>query len=469
MITLTPLLLAGLLAGAPALQESAPTNVVVLVADDLGWTGLGCFGSDLYETPHLDALAAEGVRFTAAYSAAPVCSPARVAIHTGLHPARVRLTDVVGAAERPWEKLRTPAGADRLKPVFPTLAQVLRDAGYRTGHFGKWHLEPQQNLPEGTQAELPGFDVHWDRPRAQKGYWSAEEGSRYLTDELTDHALAFIDEAGGAPFYLHVDYHAPHSPIEGRPDLVEALAAKVRPGARHTNPEFGAMVGAIDESAGRLLERLAERGLTDHTLVIFVSDNGGHSELDGQPTGYTDNSPLRGSKGAAYEGGVRVPMIVRWPGVARAGADCATPTIGMDLFPTALEATGAPFEAEEGRELGGLSLVPLLRDPTLGLERDLHWHYPHYRRNSEGTPFGAIRSGNLRLIEFFEDGRLELYDLLADPGETINLSAERIHEARALHQRLDAWRESIKAQVPKPNPNHDPRRASDEVHKPSKR
>ena len=291
-------------------------NVVFFLADDLGWTGLGCFGSDLYETPNLDALAASGMKFTNAYAACTVCSPTRASVMTGMYPARLRLTDFIAGQNRPCAKLRIPDWTKQLEPRHVTIAEALKAAGYKTGHIGKWHLNGRGADAGDTDPTDQGFDFSVSRPPGTKGYFlkkgrRSKAGTNYLTDWLTDRACEFIDEAKAQPFFLYFAYNVPHTPIQGREDLVEYFQGKVDPHAIHNNPTYAAMVASLDQSVGRVLEQLEQHGLADNTLVIFTSDNGGLTQRYGKHDGFTENLPLRRGKGSAYEGGVRVPTIIR--------------------------------------------------------------------------------------------------------------------------------------------------------------
>ncbi len=445
---------------------SKQPNIVFLLADDLGWTGLSCFGSDFYETPNLDRFATTGMKFTNAYSACTVCSPTRASIMTGMYPARLRLTDFIAGQNRPYAKLRIPDWNTGLDHSYVTIAEALRDAGYRTAQVGKWHLNHHGRPASEYGPTTHGFDVAFDRPPGTKGYQlrpganqDGESKSSYLTDYLTDKAVEFIDEAKDKPFFLYFAYHVPHTPIQGREDLVEAFAAKVRDDAIHKNPEYAAMVASLDQSVGRVLERLERHGIADNTLVIFTSDNGGLTQRYGKHDGFTENLPLRRGKGSAYEGGVRVPTIIRWPGATKAGSVCAEPISTIDYYPTLLDIALSTGDTIHNRSVDGRSIAPLLRESSTSLNRDLYWHYPHYHAGGD-SPYSAIRSGDYRLIEFHEDGRTELYDLSKDIGEKANLATTMPGKVVELRVKLETWRGSIDAQMPTPNPNHDPKRAS---------
>jgi len=436
-------------------------NIVLLLADDLGWTGLGCFGSDFYETPNLDRLANNGVKFTNAYSACTVCSPTRASIMTGMSPARLHLTDFISGQDRPYAKLSIPNWTKVLTSSHITIAEVLRDAGYATCHVGKWHLNGKARNAKGTFPTDQGFDVSHGRPPGTRGYFlsqpsSGRSRSTWMTDALTDRACEFIDRSAEDPFFLYFAYHVPHTPIQGRPDLVEKFQQKVRPGLTHRNPTYAAMVASLDESVGRIVSRLEQNHLLDNTLVVFISDNGGLTQRYGMHDGFTENLPLRRGKGSAYEGGRRVPAIVSGVRVRDTGVVCETPIITTDLFYTLKEVAGVEVGPQTGSD--GRSLVPLLENAETAWERDLFWHYPHYHAGGD-SPYSAIRSGKYRLIEFHEDNAVVLYDLESDAGERTDLAQQRPDVTRSLLSKLHAWRRSVSAQMPTPNPNYDPARA----------
>ena len=451
-------------------QPAPPPNVVLILADDLGWSDLGCYGADLHETPRLDALAREGVRFTQAY-AMSVCSPTRAMLLTGRHAARVGMTiwsegSLPRASTR---RLREAASRHDLPHAETTIASVLRGRGYFTALVGKWHLGDANHSPE-----THGFDVniggtHWGAPES---FWWPYRGAtrfpeyryvpdlafgrvgEYLTDRLTDEALRVIDAAAGRPFFLYLAHHAPHTPIEAKPDDVRHFAAKLRPGLRHQHPIYAAMVRSVDESVGRVLDHLRVRGLADNTIVIFASDNGGFIGADrksGHDAPVTNNAPLRSGKGSLYEGGIRVPLLVRWPGVAPRGGERATPVLLADVAATLLAAGGATAE-ERARALDGVDLRPVLANPAAALARPaLFFHYPHYYPTT--SPVSAIRAGDWKLLEYFEDQRLELFHLRDDPGEERDLATREPARARDLQRQLAAWREAVGAKLPAPNPD----------------
>lgn len=448
-------------------------NIVLILADDLGWVDLGCYGADLHETPSIDRLAADSVRFTNAY-AMPVCSPTRAALMTGRHAARVHMTIwSEGSLQGPQNrKLLQADSLHSLPHTETTLAKHLQDAGYLTALVGKWHLGDADHYPE-----THGFDVniggtHWGAP--QTFWWPYRGAGRfgseyryvphlefgkpgeYLTDRLTDEAIKVIDYAGAKPFFLYLAHHAVHTPIEAKPDDVRHFEAKLRPEMRHQNAVYAAMVKSLDESVGRVIAHLKERGLSQNTIVIFAGDNGGFIGADGrsgQAVPVTNNAPLRSGKGSCYEGGIRVPLMIHWPGVTPQGATCDEPVVVMDLFPTLLAAAGA---APADVTLDGLDLAPLLKEPAARLDRDaLFFHYPHYYATT--TPVSAVRAGDWKLLEYFEDGRVELYNLKDDLGETTDLATKRPDKADPLRALLHEWRKEVGAALPTPNPNFKPR------------
>ncbi len=443
-------------------------NVILILTDDLGWSDLGCYGSDLHETPHLDKLARQGMRFTDAYAAAPVCTPTRAALLTGKHPARLGMTIWREAAISPPRnrRLLPPAAVADLPRTETTLATTLQSAGYLTALVGKWHLGDADHSPE-----THGFDVnisgtHWGAPatfffpyhgrfgqaRERRYVPDLEFGQpgEYLTDRLTNEALRVIDHANDQPFFLYLAHHAPHTPIEGKPELVKHYEEEITSKSRHRNPAYAAMIHSLDESVGRIVKRLEKHGLTDRTAILFTSDNGGYiSEY--QKRKVTDNAPLRSGKGSLYEGGVRVPLLVRWPGVTPAGAVCQEPVLSTDLYWTILNATGCQVKEPPEGERDGQSLAPLLKDPKARLDREaLYWHYPHYYATT--TPVCAIRAGDWKLLEYYEDSRIELYNLRDDLGETRDLAAKMTDKTDELLRGLRTWRKGVNARLPTPIP-----------------
>ena len=442
---------------------TAKPNIVLFLADDLGWTGLNCFGSDLYETPHLDQLAEGGMKFTDAYAGCTVCSPSRAAIMTGMTPARLHLTTFIAGQNRPHAKLNIPDWTLGLEDHYTTVAEALKVGGYRTWQIGKWHLDfPGKAVgPTGH-----GFDFAQDRPAGSKGHYVSEKAMKelnletnYATDFFGRLAAEKIAEESDDPFFLYFAFHVPHTPVAGREDLVEYFEGKITPDHVHNNAHYAAMVKSMDDAVGKVITALEETGQLENTLIIFTSDNGGLTQRNGKHDNFTENLPLRRGKGSAYEGGVRVPLIVKWPGVTPAGSVCDEPVMGIDFYPTLLEIAGIEGDANHNASIDGVSLTPLFRKPDTKFNRELYWHFPHYHAGGD-SPYSTVRSKNYRLVEFHETGDLELYDLATDPGESTNLAAQRPEVASELHQKLKQWRIDVAAQMPTENPNFDPKRAT---------
>ncbi len=459
-------------------QPSRPNFVFILI-DDLGWRDLGCYGSEFYETPRLDRLAQEGMRFTDAYAACPVCSPTRASILTGKYPARVGITNFIGG--RAQGRLLCAPYLDHLPLSEQSLASALRDAGYRTYHVGKWHLGKDPYCPAnhgfekvvaGGPQGMPtsGYFSPYNLPNLPDG----PEGE-YLTDRITDDAIRFIQDNGDAPFFLYMSYYAVHIPIQVPEQWVEKYERKARElgldkqtaliegeffPCEHkkdkrivrrviqSDPTYAGMVENLDWNIGRLLDALDACGVADNTVVFFTSDNGGLATAEGSPT---CNAPLAEGKGWMCEGGVREPLLVRWPGVIPAGAVCAEPVTSPDFYPTMLEMAGLPLLPEQ--HVDGVSFTPLLRGETR-LDRDaIFWHYPHYS-NQGTTPGSSVRCGDYKLIEYFEDGRLELYNLREDVSEQRNLAEDKPQLARELQALLADWRADVSACIPERNPDY---------------
>ena len=444
-------------------------NIVLILADDLGWSDLGCYGADLHETPHLDRIAGQSLRFIEAY-AMPVCSPTRAALLTGKHSARIPMTIwSEGAQGGPTNRLLLQA---RSLPNLPhtqrTLASYLQQAGYLTALVGKWHLGDADHYPETHGFDINVGGTHWGAPQT---FWWPYRGrgrfgnefryvphlefgqpGEYLTDRLTDEALRILDRVGEQPFLLYLAHHAPHTPIEAKAEDIAYFQSRLQPELRHQNAVYAAMLKSLDESVGRVWERLRERGLLERTIFIFVSDNGGYIGVDsrsGQSVPVTNNAPLRSGKGSCYEGGLRVPLIVSWPGVTSPGTTCSQPVCVMDLFATLLAAANIPLPADT--EVDGLDLRKVLREPATPLPaRSLYFHYPHYYATT--SPVSAVRHGRWKLLEYFEDQRVELYDLQNDLAEGTDLAADQPQRAAQLRQELHAWRASIGAELPRSNP-----------------
>lgn len=468
-------------------------NIVLILIDDMGARDLGCTGSTFHETPHIDRLAAEGVNLTCGYAASSLCSPARAAIMTGRAPARVGLTNYI-----PGNAMGRMLGAPyhfHLPQSERTVATALREAGYHTWHVGKWHLG---GAADGSLPTDHGFDVNiggdhhgglYHFPGAHFGPFVGRDGARlpgledtregeYMADRLTDEAIALIRGRGEKrPFFLHLSHYAVHAPIVSPADLVERYDAKARrlgldrmealvEGELHpalhclgqrvmrrlfqSHPGYAAMIANLDRNVGRLLHTLDEEGLAEDTLVVFVSDNGGLST--GVEGSVTCNLPYAEGKGWSEEGGVRVPFLWRWPGRLPAGRVSHVPMWQCDLYPTFLEAAGLPPEPES--HCDGLSVLETLVSGVAPARDTFCWHYPHYS-NQAGSPTGAIRCGDWKLIESLETGAACLYDLAEDIAEAVDLSAEKPAIVEDLLRRLAAWRDEVGARLPTPNPHYD--------------
>ncbi len=443
-----------------ALCAAEQPNVVLIVIDDLGQRDLSCYGSKFYKTPNVDQLAKDGLRFTDFYAACPVCSPTRASILTGKYPPRVNITDwIPGRKDQPDQRLAQPAISNQLALEEATIAEMLKARGYVTAHIGKWHLGGKGFLPQDQ-----GFDVNiaGDQTGTPRSYFAPfenkqgkmvgleqAEAGEYLTDRLATEAEKFITANKDKPFFLYLPHYAVHTPLRAKPDVVAKYKVTPKAGSQ-SNPVYAAMVESMDDAVGRIVKKLDELKLSDNTLVIFTSDNGGLATREGGPTGATFNAPLREGKGFLYEGGVRVPLIVKWPKVVKAGTTTDQVACSIDFFDTIREATRGNNATEiPGGPRDGVSLMPVLNGDKLK-ERAIYWHYPHYP-NQGGKPGGAIRLGDLKLIEFYEDGRRELFDVKKDLSESRNLAAQNPEQVRMLAEKLDAWRREVGATMPKAN------------------
>ena len=488
--------------------QPGPMNVIVFLVDDLGWSDVACYGSPFYETPNIDQLAAQGVRFTSAYAACHVCSPTRASLITGRYPASINLTDwLPGRRDFPFQVLKNVEINQHLPYGMLTLPRVLKEHGYSTAIIGKWHLgeDSASTLQQGFDMHIPDWDRGWPKdgyhfPYGMKGLEEGETGE-YLTDRLTDEALKYLETNQGRPFFLYMSHFAVHDPIQGRSDLVDKYGLKLKnnepaggqayilegpPGIEISNQnsyngfrvfsdksvkikqhqdniQFAAMVESMDESLGRILDKLEELDLGDNTLVIFYSDNGGMSAAnfwdpdrvispDKVDEAFsTSNLPLRGAKGWLYEGGIRVPLIVRWPGSTLRGAVCDVPVTSPDLYPTILDLLDISYQPED---TDGLSMLPLLKGEER-LEREaIYWHFPHYSNHGMQSPGGAVRSGDYKLLEYYEDGLVQLFNLKEDIGEQNDLSDLEPGKATELREMLHQWRKSTGARMMMPNPDY---------------
>ena len=463
-------------------------NILFILIDDLGWKDLSCYGSTFYETPNLDALAAQSMRFSDAYASCPVCSPTRASILTGKYPATVGITDWIdwtGKVHPCRGRLIDVPYLKQLPSSETTLADTLRDGGYQTWHVGKWHLggEGHSPLEHGFDVNIGG--CHSGYP-GEGGYFSpwtipplvdadVPDGT-YLTDYLTDRAIDLIRDRDDRPFFLNMWYYSVHTPIEAKAEKIRKYEEKavamgldkvqtfaegdffptehkrherIRRRLVQSDPVYAAMIESLDENIGRLLAAIEAAGEADNTIVIFTSDNGGEATAEGSPT---CNAPLAEGKGWMYEGGTREPLLVRWPGVTPPGSRCSTPVTSPDFYPTLLEAAGLPLRPEQ--HVDGVSFASLLRGDDDFERGPIFWHYPHYG-NQGGTPGSSVRLGDYKLIEFYEDNRLELYNLREDIGESHDLASADPQRTADLHEMLVAWRESVAAKIPQPNPDWD--------------
>jgi len=423
-------------------------NIIYILTDDLGWAELGCYGNKFNETPNLDRLARQGMMFTDAYAAAPVCSPTRAALLTGQYPARIGITDYL-----------RPNDAKHLSTSHITIAEMLQRAGYTTGIIGKWHLS---GYASAGAAEFPpsryGFDetiVSENRGIGAGSYFwpyhfnrqikKRMPGKEHLIDRCNLEAVDFIERNGDRPFFLYLSHYAVHTRLQGKGELVAKYERKPGAGkgnrARCNNPHLAAQLQSIDEGVGLMVNKLDELGLADNTILIFTSDNGGEEDV-------TSNAPLRAGKSTLYEGGIRVPLIVRWPTGIKPASICSTPTSTVDFYPTFLQLAG--IKAVPHQNLDGVSIWPLLKGAKTRLKRDaLFWHYPLNKRHFlGGRSSGAVRQGDWKLIEFFDTGDVELYNLVKDISERNNLAKKMSNKTAELQKLLAAWRKDVAAEIP---------------------
>ena len=457
--------------------QSEQPNVILIVVDDLGWMDLSCQGSDYFKTPNIDRIAKEGLQFTNGYAACAVCSPTRAALQTGRYPARIGVTDWIrslfqrGKLGTPEQNPTEYVGGNNRKLLCPpnpfwmehdeiTVAEVLGSHGYKTAYIGKWHLGDEAWYPPGQgydenrggcdYGQPPSYFDPYNQPKhrhpmIRSGIPSlpGRKAGEFLTHREADEAVELIRQWKDKPFFINLAHYAVHTPIQA----IDKVAAKYKQdGKSDVNAKYAAMVESIDDSTQQILETLQELDLDDRTMIIFTSDNGG-LDNGGRPT---ENAPLRSGKGYAYEGGIRVPFLVRWPGHIMPGTKSDTPVCSIDVFPTILDAVGVP--APTNREIDGLSLLPLLKSGgQTALNRDeLIWHFPHYR-HAPG-PYSILRKGNWKLIQF-DEGVSELYDLENDLSEANNLAKQQPEKVKRMQDRLSVILESMDAKRPKPNPN----------------
>ena len=447
----------GLGSGFPkeAKEIKLKPNFLFILADDMGWSQLGCYGSNYYETPNIDRLASQGMRLTDAYAACPVCSPTRASILTGRYPARLHLTDFIAGGSFPYEKLKQPKWQKYLPLEEITIAEVLKTAGYITASFGKWHLSIAKKPPQSERynPDKQGFDesIITYKPRGNQD----PEKDAHNVEMITEKSLEFLQENKDRPFFLYVSHNTIHSPVMGKKKLIDKYRSKPGSDLPQNNPVLGAMIEDLDNSVGRLLKKLDELKITDKTVVIFFSDNGGLERAAKQ-------TPLRSGKANLYEGGIREALIVRWPGVTKSGSICSEPVISVDFFPTFIDILGLQDKAKN--PIDGVSLVPLLKRSGSLKRKAIYWHYPHYHSSSIG-PGGAVRSGDYKLIEWYDEticglgNRFELYNLKKDIGEQNNLAKKLPEKTEDLSRMLAHWRRKVNAQMMVSNPDYNPKKA----------
>ncbi|MCA0932473.1 sulfatase [Lutimonas saemankumensis] len=446
-------------------SELSKPNVVLILVDDLGWTDLGVYGSDLYQSPNIDNLASEGVRFTNSYSSCTVCSPTRASIVTGKYPARNNVTDWIEGHKYPWAKFNVPDWNMSLSEEEYTMAEAFKDAGYKTAHFGKWHLgEKEVNWPENH-----GFDVNiagWkkgspnlNKKTGTKGYFSPygnpriEDGpeGEYLTERLSNEVINFIDQNADKPFFINFWLYNVHTPLQAKQDKIDKYKDLVKAETRHRNVKYAAMVEHTDDAVGKIINKLKEKGLYENTIILFSSDNGGLIGRSKNPV--TNNYPLRTGKGDIYEGGVRIPTIIYTPNSSVKGIKIDDPIISMDYYPTLMELAGITSDKTRKQTIDGKSLASLIHEST-PLDRDaVYWHYPHYHQEG-GVPYSSIRYKDFKLIQNFENDTFELYNLQNDIGESVNVIKEFPEEFELMKDKLEAWRQDVKAQYVTPNPDY---------------
>jgi arylsulfatase A len=447
-------------AAASASQQGGSSkrpNIVFFLVDDLGYGDLGCYGNTFCETPNIDRLAHESMQFTNAYASAPVCSPSRASILTGKSPARLHLTQWIPGVKYPHKKLQEAASALHLDSNVPTVAELLKQTGYQTAAIGKWHLGGEGFLPEnfGFDVNIAG-DLHGHPPSYFGPYHfhnlTGYTQNDYLTDVLTEKMDEYVQRAAkNGPFFLYMAEYSVHLPLEAKLAMIEKYRRK-NGGKNEPDPVYAAMIESTDLALGSLRATLSRAGVADNTIIILTSDNGGVGFQGRNLHRIANNGGLRAGKGFLYEGGIREPLIVHWPGVTRPGSTCDYPVIGTDFMPTIAQmarAGDAPLPSD------GIDMSGLLRQENAPARDALYWHYPHYS-DQGGTPSGAIREGDWKLIEFFEDEHTELYNLALDPGEQYNFASSFAPKAAELRAKLHTWRSEMNAAMPRPNPEFDP-------------
>ena len=454
MKSLNIILLSGLISFSTYAKSQHP-NVVIFFVDDMGWTDLGYMGSDYYLTPNIDALAKDGITFTDSYSACTVCSPGRASVMTGKYPARLHVTNWIPGHNFAWAKMKVPDWKMYLDTKEYTMAEAFRDAGYTTIHLGKWHLGESEDF----SPENHGFDHNIKKWKDVHGYFAPEgtpispDGEReYLTELFAEKACDFIDKhEKDKPFFMNFWFYNVHLPLMAKKDKIAKYEVLIDENSQHKNPVYAAMIEHTDDAIGRVINKLKAEGLYDNTIILFTSDNGGIIGKGIRKV--TSNAPLRAGKGSMYEGGVRVPTILRLPHSEQKGKTISEPVISIDYYPTLMELADVELSAKQIAEFDGKSWKPLLEgDATLDREA-LFWHYPHYHPGG-AVPYSAIRKGDWRLLQNFETNEFELYNLKQDISESQNLIDAEPEIAKKLKKDLQEWRSSVNAQYATINPKH---------------
>jgi arylsulfatase A len=446
MIQVVPFLVCLLVALSGSSQKTkTPPNIILILADDLGWSELGCYGNRndgprFNETPNLDRLAAGGMRFTQAYATAPVCTPTRIALMTGQHPARVGITDYLDAKDEKF-----------LSPDYVTINEQLKKAGYHSGLIGKWHLTGDYTKKKGEPAKHgwdevicseTGYIANGDyvHPYFFMPDVQARTEGEYLTDRLNQEAVDFINRNQKGPFFLYLSHYAVHTKLAGKPEDVAKYRQKAGVGTKQNNPELAAMLERIDDGVGKIVATLTELGLKDNTLILFTSDNGGELNV-------TSNSPLRGGKSELFEGGIREPFIAYWPGVIPPKTVSTQVVNTLDIYPTLLEL--ASIKPAKDQPVDGISIASVLKGTSTPFSRTLYWHYPLPKPHFlGGRSAGAIRIGDLKLIDYFDNGQIQLFNLAEDPGEQTDLSEKLPVQRTQLVAQLREWRRKTAVDFP---------------------
>jgi len=442
--------------GTGCITEKSPPNIIFILADDMGRSQLGCYRSGYYQTSHIDNLASEGVLFTNAYAAAAVCSPTRASIMTGKYPARLHLTDFIAGNNRDDYPLSQPEWQKFLPLEEVSFAELLKENGYSTAHFGKWHLSPEKMPPKSLpyNPDKQGFDESFVTYKPSGNMvqpWQDAERDAHNVDTITSLSLDFMERNRENPFFLFVSHNTIHDPLKEKAETIRKYEEMEATKEAENHPIIAAMIERLDISCGKIFDKVKELGLEDNTIVIFYADNGGVHK-------YAAQTPFRAGKGWLFEGGIREPLIVKWKDVVKPGTVSESMVSSIDFYPTFLEMAGVEWTIPE--KMDGKSMVPVLKNPTDETHHTLYWHYPHYHGGSGMVPAGAIRSGKWKLIEWYEKSLLgdqesvyELYNLETDEGETTNLADSLKTLTNELADKLQKWRYDVNAQMPVPNDN----------------